>query len=58
MQGLLQSRKSEFLAVYGRRRVGKTFLIRTAYEEALPLLGLLINLSTTKAVCTIVSLKG
>ena len=29
---LLQSDKSEFVAVYGRRRVGKTFLIREAYE--------------------------
>ena len=29
---LLESDKSEFVAVYGRRRVGKTFLIREAYE--------------------------
>jgi AAA+ ATPase superfamily predicted ATPase len=29
----LTSRKSEFVAVYGRRRVGKTFLIRKAYEN-------------------------
>lgn len=29
----LNSRKSEFIAVYGRRRVGKTFLIRKAYEN-------------------------
>lgn len=28
LDALLQSNKSEFLAVYGRRRVGKTFLIR------------------------------
>ncbi|MBK8505744.1 MAG: AAA family ATPase [Saprospiraceae bacterium] len=29
----LQSRKSEFIVVYGRRRVGKTFLIRKAFEN-------------------------
>lgn len=28
IEGLLQSSKSEFLAIYGRRRVGKTFLVR------------------------------
>jgi AAA+ ATPase superfamily predicted ATPase len=31
-QELYKSDKSEFVAVYGRRRVGKTFLIRTAFE--------------------------
>ncbi|MFA5328457.1 MAG: ATP-binding protein [Prolixibacteraceae bacterium] len=31
-QELHQSGKSEFIAVYGRRRVGKTFLIRNAFE--------------------------
>ena len=31
-QELYNSEKSEFVAVYGRRRVGKTFLIRTAFE--------------------------
>lgn len=30
---LLISKESEFLAVYGRRRVGKTFLIRQVYRE-------------------------
>ena len=30
---LMQSQKSEFLAVYGRRRVGKTFLIREYFEQ-------------------------
>ncbi|MEM8523862.1 MAG: ATP-binding protein [Bacteroidota bacterium] len=29
----LRSKKSEFVAVYGRRRVGKTFLIRQAYNN-------------------------
>ncbi len=33
MIGLLQSHESEFLAVYGRRRVGKTYLIRNAYQK-------------------------
>ncbi len=31
-QELYNSGKSEFVAVYGRRRVGKTFLIRSAFE--------------------------
>ena len=30
---LLESDKSEFVAVYGRRRVGKTYLIRETYRE-------------------------
>lgn len=33
MQQLLQGDKPEFLAVYGRRRVGKTFLIRNVYQK-------------------------
>ncbi len=33
MQKLLDSNKSEFLAVYGRRRIGKTFLIREYYKK-------------------------
>ncbi|MCG2616984.1 AAA family ATPase [Terrimonas sp. NA20] len=32
---ILTSRKAELLAVYGRRRVGKTFLIRTFYAKNL-----------------------
>ena len=31
---LLKSKKSEFLAVYGRRRVGKTYMIRNFYSQA------------------------
>jgi AAA+ ATPase superfamily predicted ATPase len=33
MNQLLASEKAEFLAVYGRRRVGKTFLIRQVYQR-------------------------
>jgi len=33
LQAYLKSHKSEFVAVYGRRRVGKTFLIRKAYNN-------------------------
>lgn len=33
LKSLLVSSKSEFVAVYGRRRVGKTFLIRRAFEQ-------------------------
>jgi len=33
LQDLLQSDKAEFLAVYGRRRIGKTFLIREYFHD-------------------------
>lgn len=33
LQSYLKSRKSEFVAVYGRRRVGKTFLVRKTYNN-------------------------
>ena len=33
LKSLLYSDKSEFIAVYGRRRVGKTFLIRSAFNQ-------------------------
>lgn len=33
LKSYLNSRKSEFVAVYGRRRVGKTFLIRKVYNN-------------------------
>ncbi|QEC51871.1 AAA family ATPase [Anseongella ginsenosidimutans] len=33
MQSLISSSQPEFLAVYGRRRVGKTYLIRNTYRE-------------------------
>ena len=32
LQALEKTDKSAFVAVYGRRRVGKTFLIRTVFE--------------------------
>ena len=32
LKGALVSESSEFIAVYGRRRVGKTYLVREAYE--------------------------
>lgn len=35
MRQLLDTGKSEFLAMYGRRRVGKTFLIRNVYQKEL-----------------------
>lgn len=33
LQGLLKSKKAELLAVYGRRRVGKTFLISSFFSN-------------------------
>ncbi|MDR1798215.1 MAG: ATP-binding protein [Clostridiales Family XIII bacterium] len=33
LEGILQSKRPEFLAVYGRRRVGKTFLIREFFND-------------------------
>lgn len=33
LRSLVTSNKSEFVAVYGRRRVGKTILIREAYQD-------------------------
>ena len=35
MKSLLNSSQSEMLAVYGRRRVGKTFLVRNCYKKEL-----------------------
>ncbi len=32
LRGLLDSSESQFVAVYGRRRVGKTFLVREAFD--------------------------
>ena len=33
LSDLLKGNRSEFVAIYGRRRVGKTYLIRTAFEN-------------------------
>ena len=33
LERLTRSRKSEFLAIYGRRRIGKTFLVRRFFQE-------------------------
>ncbi|MFN4144986.1 MAG: AAA family ATPase [Runella sp.] len=33
LDSIIQSKKSEFLAVYGRRRIGKTFLIREYFNH-------------------------
>ncbi len=35
LQSLLQKDQSEFVAVYGRRRIGKTFLVREVYRKQL-----------------------
>jgi len=35
LQGCLESGKPEFIAVYGRRRVGKTFLVREYYKDSM-----------------------
>ncbi len=32
LKGLLKSDKSEFVAIYGRRRVGKTYLVRETFN--------------------------
>ena len=34
LQNLKNERTAQFLAVYGRRRVGKTFLIREYFEDS------------------------
>jgi len=33
LQSLLEKNEAEFVAVYGRRRVGKTFLVRQVYKQ-------------------------
>ena len=33
MESLLESSKAELVAIYGRRRIGKTFLIKNVYEN-------------------------
>lgn len=36
LQEALASPQAELIAIYGRRRVGKTYLIRTVYEKKNP----------------------
>ena len=33
LENYISSRKSEFVAIYGRRRVGKTFLVKELFEN-------------------------
>ena len=33
LENYISSRKSEFIAIYGRRRVGKTFLVKEMFEN-------------------------
>nr|WP_302190143.1 hypothetical protein [uncultured Prevotella sp.] len=33
LENYIASRKSEFIATYGRRRVGKTFLVKELFED-------------------------
>lgn len=33
LENYIASRKSEFIAIYGRWRVGKTFLVKELFEE-------------------------
>ncbi len=35
LQKYIGSRKAEFIAIYGRRRVGKTYLVRQLFQERL-----------------------
>jgi AAA+ ATPase superfamily predicted ATPase len=44
LKELLNSKKAEFLAVYGRRRVGKTYLIREFFQKK----GIFFNVTGTK----------
>ena len=38
LERLYNSKKSEFVVVYGRRRIGKTFLVRNLFEERISFL--------------------
>jgi hypothetical protein len=35
LENIIESEEAELLAVYGRRRIGKTYLVRNAYEKKL-----------------------
>ena len=54
LEQLYNSGKPEFLAIYGRRRVGKTFLIREFFKDK----GLYFALTGVKAATTRKQLKN
>lgn len=35
LKNALKSDKAELIAIYGRRRVGKTFLVRQTYKDSI-----------------------
>ncbi len=51
---LLQSKKSEFLAMYGRRRIGKTFLIHEFFHNK----GIYLKVTGTKEAPKSIQLKN
>jgi AAA+ ATPase superfamily predicted ATPase len=59
LQAALESPRAELIAIYGRRRVGKTFLIRTIYAQQLifELMGLK-DLSRYNILCYLLSIKA
>ena len=40
LERLLRSSKSEFVAIYGRRRVGKSYLVEEVYKDKITLCGI------------------
>ena len=38
LEKLYHSKKAEFVVVYGRRRIGKTFLVRNLFEDRITFL--------------------
>ena len=48
LEELLNSRKPEFLALYGRRRVGKTYLVKEFFHESFSFYATGIQNSTTR----------
>ena len=34
LERLYKSKKSEFVAIYGRRRIGKTFLVKQFFQDS------------------------
>jgi len=54
LQKLLRSKKAEFLAIYGRRRIGKTFLIHEFYKDK----GLFLTITGTRKAPKSTQLKN